>query len=308
MDRLKLMETYEAVVKAGSFTAAAKTLGVTSAMVSKRILDLEATLRVKLLNRNTHRLNLTESGAIYYDKCAALLADVRQLEESMRGTRNTVQGDIRVLCTRSFSETLLAPIFAEFCAVHPAVTLHVTSMDRALAPRPTDLINGGYDVAIRTLTMKDSSLLARPLIEVPQVLVASPDYLGRAGRPAVPKDLIGHNCADPAHTGESFTWNISGSHGGMAVRVSGTLRTNSAAVVRHAAMRGVGVALLRRDLVAQDLANGRLEQVLPGYRAPSKKFYVIYQKDVEQPQRIRLFINFLIKKVRHSERDARSAD
>jgi DNA-binding transcriptional LysR family regulator len=298
MDRLKLMETYEAVVKAGSFTAAAKTLGVTSAMVSKRILDLEAALRVKLLNRNTHRLNLTESGAIYYDKCASLLADMRRLEESMRGKHNVVQGDIRVLCTRTFSETMLAPIFAEFCILHPAVTLHVTSMDRALAPRPTDLINGGYDVAIRTLTLKDSSVLARPLVDLPQVLVASPDYLERAGRPATPKDLVHHNCADPAHTGESFTWEFSGPRGRLPVRVSGTLRTNSATVVRHAALRALGVALLRRDLVAQDLAGGALEEVLPAYRAPAKKFYVIYQKDVQQPQRIRLFVQFLLDRAK----------
>jgi DNA-binding transcriptional LysR family regulator len=298
MDRLKLMETYEAVVKAGSFTAAAKTLGVTSAMVSKRILDLEAALRVKLLNRNTHRLNLTESGATYYDKCVALLADMRRLEESMRGTRNGVQGDIRVLCTRSFSETLLAPIVAEFCALNPGVTLRVTSMDRSLAPRPTDLINGGYDLAIRTLTIKDSSVLARPLIDVAQVLVASPDYLGRAGRPSTPKGLIDHNCIDAAHTGDSFAWDLSGPRGSVRVRVAGTLHTNSAALVRHAAMRGLGVALLRRDLVAQHLAEGTLEEVLPGYRAPAKKFYVIYQKDVQQPQRMRLFVQFLLNRAK----------
>jgi DNA-binding transcriptional LysR family regulator len=298
VDRFKLMETYEAVVKAGSFTAAAKTLGVTSAMVSKRIQDLEAGLRVKLLNRNTHRLNLTDSGAAFYDRCVTLLADVRRLEESMRSNRRLVRGEINILCTRSFAETLLAPMFAEFCAAHPAITLKITSMDRALAPRPTDLISGGYDVAIRTLTFRDSSLVARPLLDVPQVLVAAPDYLARSGRLSLPLDLADHNCFDPAHTAESFTWDFHGPGGRTNVRVSGNLRSNSASVVRHAALRGVGVALLRRDLVANHLADGSLEEVLRSHRAPAKRFYVVYQKDVQQIQRIRLFLAFLSERVR----------
>ncbi|MGE5539319.1 MAG: LysR family transcriptional regulator [Gemmatimonas sp.] len=302
MDRFKLMETYETVVKAGSFTAAAKALGVTSAMVSKRIQDLEAGLRVKLLNRNTHRLNLTDSGAAFYDRCVTLLAEVRRLEESMRGSRRLAQGEINILCTRSFAETLLAPVFADFCAAHPAITLKITSMDRALAPRPTDLIHGGYDVAIRTLTIRDSSLMARRLLDVPQVLVAAPDYIARAGRPGSPTDLADHNCFDPAHTADSFTWDFQGPGGRMSVRVSGSLRTNSASVVRHAALRGLGIALLRRDLVAHHLADGSLEEVLRGHRAPAKTFYVVYQKDVQQPQRIRLFVDFLTRRMRTSAR------
>jgi DNA-binding transcriptional LysR family regulator len=236
-----------------------------------------------------------------------LLADVHALEESMQGKRRTPQGEVNILSTRTFSETFLAPIIADFCSLYPTISVRITLMDRALAPHPTDLILGGYDLAIRTLAVKDSSLVARPLIELPQLLVASPDYLARFGAPRTPLDLADHNCLDPAHTGISFTWELHGAGGRTVVRVSGTPRTNSTSIVRHAALRGLGIALLRSDLIAEHLRDGVLEEVLPAHIVKPKKFYVIYQKDRHQPLRIKVFIDFLTKRMKEGTKVKKAA-
>ena len=130
MDRLKLMETYTAVVKLGSYTRAAKELGVTRAMVSKRIQDLEGALAVKLLNRDTHRLSPTMTGLDYYENCVTLLAEMHALDERMQAKRAVLRGELKILSSKTFSETMLGPIVAEFCRVHPGISVHITLRDR----------------------------------------------------------------------------------------------------------------------------------------------------------------------------------
>ena len=301
MDRFKLMETYVAVVKARSYTRAARELGVTRAMISKRIQDLEAALGAKLLNRNTHRLSVTATGADYFDSCAAMLADLHALEERIQAKRATPRGEIHVLSTRTFGETMLAPVVVDFCQRYPTITVHMTMMDRDLSPDGMDLVAGGYDLAIRTLPEGDSTLIARPLPGLPRMLVAAPDYLARHGVPQQPTDLARHVCLDPSGAAHC-TWDFIIDDGRVAVAVSGAPRANSSAVVRRAVLKGLGIGMLREYLVADDLAAGTLVRVLEDHPVDERKLHVVYQKDRYQPLRMRLFIDFLLSRLAQPDR------
>ncbi|MFN4281569.1 MAG: LysR family transcriptional regulator [Alphaproteobacteria bacterium] len=304
MDRFKLMETFIAVAQAGNYTRAASVLGITVAMVSKRMQELEAGLGVRLLNRNTHQLSLTDYGVEYHKASCGMIAELKSIEERIQLRRRAPQGDLRILTTRTFLETVLAPIITAFCAKYPEVSVQVVEMDRALAPHASDLVSGGFDMAIRTLRIRESSLIARALIASPQCLVASPEYLEKHGMPKTPLDLANHNCLDPGSASVSFTWDLHGSGGKKTVRVAGTPRTNSTALVYRATLDGLGISLIRQELVADALADGRLVRVLPNYAIRPKKFFVLYQKDHLLPLRMKLFIEFLMAEVRKTPRKA----
>jgi DNA-binding transcriptional LysR family regulator len=301
MDRLKLMETYTAVVKLGSYTRAAKELGVTRAMVSKRIQDLEASLAVKLLNRNTHRLSPTMTGIDYYENCVILLAEMHALEERMQAKRTVLRGEIKILSSKTFSETMLGPIIAEFCRIHPGISVHITLRDRDETPNGLDLTAGGFDIAVRTLPARDSSVIARPIVGLPRVLVASPDYLVRAGTPRSPAELAKHSCLDPSGAAHS-TWTFHGPKGRTSVRISGALHANSSLVVRHGAVSGLGVAILREYLVAENLNDGTLVRILEDHAIDERTLYVVYQRDRFQPARVRLFIDYLTNRMKELSR------
>lgn len=297
MDRLRLMETYTAVVRLGSFTRAAAELGVTRAMISRRIQDLEAALSVRLLNRDTHRLSVTAAGADYYQSSLALLAEMQALEERMQSKRASPRGEIKVLSTKTFSETVLGPIVAEFCTEHPNISVQITLRDRDTAPRGMDIVSGGFDLAIRTLPVRDSSLVARPIVGLPRVVVASPGYLARSGQPETPAELSRHNCLDPSGAPHA-TWGFVGPGGQTAIRVTGTLRANSSLVVRDAALKGLGIAILREYLVIGDLNDGALVKVLDEYAIDERTLYVVYQKDRYRPIRVKLFVDYLTERMK----------
>jgi DNA-binding transcriptional LysR family regulator len=286
------METYTAVVRLGSFTRAAAELGVTRAMVSRRIQDLEATLNVRLLNRDTHRLSVTAAGGDYYQSSLALLAEMQALEERMQAKRASPRGEIKVLSTKTFSETVLGPIVAEFCTEYPNISVQITLRDRDAAPRGMDMVSGGFDLAIRTLPVRDSSLVARPIVGLRRVLVASPRYLARSGQPRSPAELSRHNCLDPSGAPHA-NWGFAGPGGQTTVRVTGTLRANSSLIVRDAALKGLGIAILREYLVIGDFNDGALVRVLDEYAIDERTLYVVYQKDRYQPIRVKLFVDYL---------------
>ncbi len=302
MDRFKLMETYSTVVKLGSYSQAAKALGVTRSMVSKRIQDLEDELGTKLLNRNTHRLSTTPSGADYYESCLTLLSDLHALEERVQAKRAAPSGELKILASKTFADLMLAPLVAEFCLKYPRISVNITLRDRDMAPHQIDLISGGFDLAIRSLPVRDSALVARPIANLAIALVASPDYLSRCGVPREPADLVRHNCLDP-NGAPNWTWEFSGPAGRTSVRVSGTPRVNSSNFIRHMALKGLGIAMLREYLIADSLANGALVRVLPEYRIAKRTLNVLYQKDRYQSLRMRLFIDFLSARLKHHFKD-----
>ena len=297
MDRFKLMETYVAVVKLRSYTRAAKELGVTRAMVSKRVQDLEAALNARLLHRNTHRLSVTATGADYYESCVGMLADLHALEERIQARRATPRGEIHILSTRTFGEMMLGPIVAEFSDLYPNIAVHVALMDREMAPDGMDLVAGGFDLAFRALPVGESSLIARPLIPLPRILVAAPSYLARAGTPRTPAELNRHNCLDPGGLAH-FTWEFLRPDTRSNIVVSGAPRANSSALIRQAALKGLGIAMLREYLVRDNLKDGSLVRVLEEYDIDERKLYMVYQKDRYQPMRMRIFIKYLFSRLK----------
>lgn len=297
MDRFKLMETYVAVVKQRSYTRAAKELGVTRAMVSKRIQDLEAALNARLLNRNTHRLSVTATGADYFDSCVVMLDDLRALEERIQARRATARGEIHIVSTRTFGEMMLGPVVAEFSVLYPNIAVHVALMDREIAPEGLDLVSGGFDLAIRPQPVGESSVIARPLIPLPRILVASPQYLTRAGTPRTPAQLNAHNCLDPGGAAHA-AWEFLGPDTRSTIVVTGTPRANSSAVIRQAAVKGLGIAMLREYLVLDGLRDGTLVRVLGDFAIDDRKLFIVYQKDRYQPMRLRIFIKYLFDRLK----------
>lgn len=292
MDILKLMESYALVVRHGSFTQAARDLAATRAMVSKRVQELEGYLGVKLLNRNTHGLSVTAAGADYYEKCVPLLSDVKRLNDEMQENRAALKGEIKLFANKTFSETVLGPIACEFCRLYPEVVMQITLINRDRDSYGMHLVSGGYDLAVVSFKMEDASYIAHPIGRLNQVLVASPGYLERRGTPRSPDDLMRHNCLDP--NGASFSeWTLEGPAGKKTVRVSGAMRTNGTLIIRHAALEGLGIAVLREYLVSDYLQSGALVRVLDDYEMDKRTIYLVYQKNLYQPLRVKMFADFL---------------
>jgi DNA-binding transcriptional LysR family regulator len=295
MDRFKLMATYETVVRLGGYTPAAKELGVTRAMVSKRILELERVLNVKLLNRTTQRIGATAAGVDYYNSCVAVLADVRTIEERLMARRRDVRGELRVLSSKTIGEIILAPILARFCSDYPGIRPHLALRD--LGSDEHDLISRGFDLSVRPQRVNIASLVSKPIMRLPRILVASPAYIERNGAPAYPSELEHHNCFAPR--GETRSdWEFQGRDGRITAHVSGTIQSRSNAFIRHAALCGLGIALVGEYVVESDIKAGRLMRVLDGYALSERMLHVLYQKDRYQPLRARLFIDYLSEQVK----------
>jgi DNA-binding transcriptional LysR family regulator len=290
MDRLKLMATYESVVRLGGYTPASKELGVTRAMISKRIQDLEEALNVKLLNRTTQRIGMTATGVRYYKDCQTILADIRTVEERLQSRRQELKGDLKILCSKTFGELVLAPILVRFCSEHPGLRPHLVL--RTMARDEHDLISSGFDISVRPREIENTSLVAKPIASLPRVVVAAPSYLERHGSPATPQDLLKLNCLTPNGEGSS-DWTFLEHGHPVTIRSTGTLTSSSSTVVRHAAIQGLGIALIGQYVVEDDLKAGRLVTVLKNFTLPRRMLHVVYQKDQYQPRRVRMFIDYL---------------
>jgi DNA-binding transcriptional LysR family regulator len=297
MDRFKLMETYVAVVRSGSYNRAATELGVTRAMVSRRIQELEATLGARLLLRNTHGVAVTGIGADYFESCIALLRSLQTLEERTRANLASPRGELHILATKTFGEMVLAPVVADFCALYPDIDVHISLGEGGMDP-----FAGGFDIAIRTLPVRDSSLVARAIVSLPRIIVAAPQYLARRGVPQTPGELPRHNCLDPSGAAQS-SWEFRGPEGRKIIRVSGTPRANTSTLVRHAALKGLGVAILREYLVFDDLREGTLVRLLDGYDLDKRALYIVRPKDRQPPARVRLFIDYLSDRMKDYAKD-----
>jgi len=297
MDRFTLMESYAAVVRAGGLSAAARELGVTRALVSKRLQDLETALGVRLLNRDTHKLSMTATGADYYANCTKLLADLATLEERLQARRSAAQGELKILSSKTFGERILGPASTDFCLAHPGILIHLTLADRGQAAFGLDLVAGGFDMAIGSLRSNHSQLIARPIATLERILVAAPAYLAREGLPQSPAELGSRNCLDPSGTG-TVRWDFTGPGGRTSLRVAGSLSANSSAVIRDAALKGLGIARLSAYLAAESLAEGALVRILEGWSLPERKLHVVYPRDRQRPLRMRLFLDFLAQRLK----------
>lgn len=282
------MVVFTKTVATASLSAAARELGVSTAAVSRKLATLEARLGVRLLNRTTRRIALTDEGARYYEACVRILAEIEEAEAQATARRLEPQGILKVALPATFGHKHIAPLIPEFAQRFPGIQLALSLSDRAI-----NVIDEGFDLAIRIAELQDSSLAARKLAPNPRVVCASPAYLARYGTPQAPTDLVQHNCL--TITEFQMTWEYKDPQGKPgAVRVSGRHACDNWEVLRVWAVAGLGIALKSVWDVRRELEEGSLLSLLPGYTFGSDVgIYAVYPHRRFLPAKTRVFIDFL---------------
>jgi DNA-binding transcriptional LysR family regulator len=289
MDRFDEMRVFAAVVDAGSFIGAADALAMSKAAVSRHVAELEARLGVRLLHRTTRRLSLSAEGEVFHTRCKELLASVEEAEAEITARSGEASGLLKLNVPFTFGLMHLAPLWAEFMARHPKVTLDVT-----LADRVVDLVEEGFDMAVRIARLQNSTLVSRRLSSTRLVLCASPAYLRERGVPTHPSQLAQHEVIAYSLFSMGENWAFTGPDGAVAVKVTPRLRTNSGDTCRIAALRGLGLVLQPSFLVGPDLRAGTLVEVLPDYRSLELGVYAVYPSRKFVSPKVRLLVDFLV--------------
>lgn len=285
MDRLGDLDIFVRIVAARSMSAAGRELGLSPAVVSKRMRRLEERLGVRLLQRTTRQLALTEAGRGFHERVVAILAGVEEAEAWAASGAAQARGTLRVSAPTSFGRMHIAPHLKRFLDAHPLITV-----DLALTDAFTDVVGEGLDLAIRIADLSDSSLIAKKLAANHRVLVATPGYLAERGAPARLADLAGHTLL--VHG--TPEWRLEGPDGPQVVRVDTPLRTNSSEVVREAALAGLGIALRSTWDIGPELKSGALAPVLPEWRSsPRVAIHAVYPSRRHLEQKTQAFIGFL---------------
>ncbi|MBH3390611.1 LysR family transcriptional regulator [Pseudomonas putida] len=281
------MRIFAQVMEAGSFTAAADRLGMSKQSVSRRLMQLEERLGVRLLNRSTRRLDATPLGQHYYQSALRLLGEVQQVEHDISGQAQALRGTLRLSAPLSFAMSHLGCLLTEFLQLHPQVDVEVDLSDRAV-----DLIGEGYDLALRIGALEDSSLIARRIASVERVYCASPAYLQARGVPLKPEDLAGHDCLPYGHS-RQVQWQFRQGGRAQAIQVTGRMRANNGELLRDAAIAGMGVTYLPTFIVGQALADGRLVNVLEEWTPPALQLSAVYPQHRQVARPVQGFVSFL---------------
>lgn len=293
MARLEDIQAFLRVVEAGSISAAAERLGIAKSAVSRRLSDLEKHLGVQLLRRTTRRLNLTDTGRSFYDRCQRILADLEEAEAAVSEAHGTLRGRLRVAAPLSFGLCHLGAAITDFMQLHPQVQFDLDFNDRQV-----DLLAEDIDVAIRiSRQLEDSSLIARRLWTSHAVLCASPAYLRAHGAPENPADLARHQALVYGNAPDPIQWLFRDATGGeYHVRVNERLRSNNGDFLKQAALAGEGVALSPSFIVHDALRSGELVPLLPDYLCGELHAYALYPPARHLSQRVRAFVDFLAER------------
>jgi len=290
MDRLTDIESFVAVVEAGSFSAAAERLGAAKSAVSRRVSALEARLGVKLLNRTTRTLSLTDNGRAYFERAGRILADLAEAEQSVSDADCALRGRIRLAAPLSFGLQHLAPAINAFAELHPEVQIDLDLNDRQIS-----LVEEGFDMAVRIGRLADSSLIARRLCLIRRVAVASPDYLARHGTPQCPEDLVNHDGLRYTNIPRQHFWQFTATGGReFSPDVPDRLTANNGALLTEAAVNGLGVTVQPSFIVHRELADGRLQTILDAWPIPSESMYAVFPPGRYQSRRVRELADFLV--------------
>jgi DNA-binding transcriptional LysR family regulator len=280
------MRSFVAVANAGSFSVAASQMGVTQSTISKQIVALERHLGTQLFRRTTRSLSLTNDGMMFYEGALRALAAIDEAE-SMVGLVANIQGSVRLTCPLSLAESRLIGMIGRFLERYPKTEIDLRLSDHAL-----NLVSDNLDIAIRVGQLGDSRLTARKIGSCRRVIVASPDYLNRQGRPSVPADLKQHNCISYTLLSSGSRWQF---EEGEAVMVTGNFRADSPNGLRAAALSGIGIAANAVWLFEQQLADGRLEQVLPDWELCPMPVHAVLPSGRFISARTRALLDFLIE-------------
>lgn len=290
MDRIQAMSTFVAVVETGSFVKAMSVLGISKAAVSRHVAELEQHLETRLLQRTTRRLSLTAEGQRYFERCKEVLAAVQEAESEIRSRSGEAYGRLRVCVPYSFGVLHLAPLWGEFLAQNPQVQLDVVLSDRMV-----DLVEEGYDMAVRIGILADSALISRKLATTRMVMCASPTYLERHGAPQTLQDISRHQTIIYSHSARTGEWSFDGPEGRETVRVSARLFANNGDTCLRAALDHHGIILHPDFMLHEALKRGDLVEVLPQYRAEGRNVYAIYPTRKLLPIKVRRLVDYLAK-------------
>ncbi len=290
MDRLTSLTAFVRVVDVGGFSAAGRKLNMSTTMVSNHVQALEERLGVRLLNRTTRKVSLTEVGRAYYERATQILADLEQADDIASALQSTPRGTLRIY-TATHIVPFVAPVVAEFLSTYPEVKLDLSMGERAI-----DLIDEGIDIAIRLTPPTESSLIVRSLATWRHVLCCSPAYIEKYGRPQQLSELAERNCVRHMLYPYADEWRFIDRKGTSAgVRISGNLITNSGEALRRAALEGVGISLAAGFLVHDDLEEGRLVRLLPEYRPVEFSMNAVYPHRHHLSAKVRTFIDMLVQ-------------
>lgn len=285
MDRFGDLDVFAHVVTARSMSAAGRQLNLSPAVISKRIRRLEERLGVRLIQRTTRQLALTEAGQGFYERVVSILSSIEEAESRVASGAGQARGTLRVSAPTSFGRLHIAPHLKRFLDANPLVTV-----DLVLSDAFVDVVGEGFDLAIRIADLQDSSLVAKRLAPNHRVLCATPGYLAQHGTPGDIDELSRHTLI--AHNADQ--WRLDGPEGPVSVRVAGPLRTNSSEVVREALLAGVGIALRSTWDVGPELKSGALQRVLPAYAVGSRvAVYAVYPSRRHLEQKVRAFVDYL---------------
>lgn len=290
MDKTQEMASFVAVVDAGSFVAAADALGLSKAAVSRQVGELEQRLGARLLQRTTRRLSLTDDGQLFYTRAKELLAAIDEAESEISLRSAEPSGRLRINAPLSFGILHLAPLWGRFADLYPKVTLDVDLSDRTV-----DLVEEGYDLAVRITNLPSSQLVSRQLATTRLRLCASPRYLAAHGIPAHPRDLATHQVIAYSYWSGGDAWHLVGADGGHDVRIHPRLRTNNGDTCRAAALAHQGIVMQPDFIVGDDLRSGALVELLPGYEALSLGIHALYPSRKHLPLKTRRMIDFLVE-------------
>ena len=288
MDLVDGMRAFSQVVATGSFTAAGDRLGLSNKLVSKYVAQLEEHLGTRLLNRTTRSQSLTEAGALYYDRCVELLGDLEALESTIRSQVDHVRGRLLITAPTTFGELHVAPLIVPFLAAYPDVVV-----DLRLTDRYVNLVDEGFDLAIRIGALESSALIARKISNARAVLCASPDYLAAAPVLTHPQELSRHRCIADLNfrNGASWPFHIDGHR--SDITITPALSVNSAAAARVFALEGGGVVLSPSYVVGPDLRSGALVEVLAAFTRIDLPVHAVYNSARLVAPKVRAFVDFL---------------
>jgi DNA-binding transcriptional LysR family regulator len=293
MEDMAYMVTFARVVKAGSFAGAAKRLGVTSSVASKHVAKLEKALGVRLLNRSTRKLSLTEAGAAYYEHCARIVDEIESSKTAIAQLQAAPRGQLKVTAPVTFANTRLGPILREFFTRYPDIQVDLNASNRV-----TDLAEEGFDVAIRIARTLPPNVVARELRPVRWHLCGSPEYLEREGEPTHPANLSRHNCLTfPTAAAAGTVWHFVRGTERVEVPVHGSLQSNMVEALHDLVLAGTGLTLLPGYIAGKDIREGKLHAVLADWQIEwGSSLYAVYLPTRYLAPKVRVFVDFLVEK------------
>lgn len=289
MDRFRAVQAFAKVVECGAFARAAERLGTSTSAVSRLVAELEAHLDARLINRTTRRLSLTEAGQSFFERSVQLLADLEEAESSVRAAAVLPKGTLRLTCGVSFGERFVAPVIAEFGAQHPSLVFDLELSDRAV-----DLVEEGFDLAIRIGAIVQEGLVSRRIGWTQPVCCASPAYLRRRGTPRTPADLAAHECLSYTLMPMPNAWRFETARGEPhELHLTTRHRANSGRMLAALAGAGLGIVIEPDFIIAPEVRAGTLVRVLPDYTLPRSPIAAVYPSRRHLSAKVRSFVDFL---------------